>query len=95
MAVGTDSNHDASKSQGMRYSCDLCSYESTYESLLNQHKIWIYGIVDYPCDQCYYQGASQKLLQNHMSREHVMAGYSGDHYNQGTSQKPLVYKSHF
>ena len=61
------------------YLCDLCEFQTSVESNLNEHQIRIHKRTKHSCSKCSYSFNSQIKLKEHMSKKHQEDCYPCDH----------------
>ena len=83
-------HHIASVHEGVRYSCDQCSYKAKSTRLVNQHHALKHLGIKYPCNECDYKGTTNGSLQQHKKTVHEGLRYSCDQCDyQGTTSSHL------
>ena len=55
------------KDEGVKYACNQCDYQATYQDNLTTHIQSVHEGVKYTCDRCDYQANQKSNLTTHYS----------------------------
>ena len=58
----------------MRYSCNLCEFNTAYKCALNIHNKSLHEGIKYSCDQCDYKASQKGHLKQHKVSIHDKVG---------------------
>ena len=63
-------DEDSPKTNGTKYICNICDYETKKKFNLKEHKESVHDGLKYPCEICEHMASTRNNLKKHSARVH-------------------------